>query len=342
MMPTDIDQRIQKARQLGVPEEIIQQRISQKYPEYNQRNFAQKALAVVHNNPIAKFLIEKGTNVAQDINAGIVGKLTEKTRTRAAQQAFDTAASIESQAANEVDPVRKKSLLQKAASLYKNVSDSASTTRGTYSEDVYQNPAIRGLEGANQIVGAANLPSTIKSGVNLATKAGRILSAPKQAIGRAIEQKATDAGTIPSEVLKEQFGTFNAPNPKLYEGISTASGKGDLMKVIKSEIFNQGRSAGGGIAEPSYKDILNYRKGAYTAAKYAKGVPQTSEQKLYANIGRAYDAILKAGAGTGRLDKAYSWLSKIENIAKPTKNVIKYAIMYKAAETLLNKAIPKN
>jgi hypothetical protein len=329
MIPSDLDQRIQKAKSLGVPEDVIHQRIAQKYPDYHKKN------------PVLKFLLGGAMNVAQDIGSGLAMKFQPGYQ-KSQDAALASSKALADRAAKTTDPETRRRMMKVAQDTNATVSQNAQNIQGGYSEDINVNPALRGLEASNQIVGAAGLPNTLKTGARLATKAGRVLANPKRIVGQALERKVANAGTISPDLLEKHFGSITSPKPELYEGLSSAQGQGELARMTRREIATQGRSAGGSITEPTYKDIFNLRKGSYAQAKYAQGTPATPEQKLYANIGRAYDAILKEGAGTGKLDKAYSMLSRIQGISKPMKNTLKYILMYKAGEALINKAVPKS
>lgn len=143
----------------------------------------------------------------------------------------------------------------------------------------------------------------------------RVIANPKGAVGRAIERKAASAGTVPNELLEKTFGSFSKPNTKLIEDIGTARDKGKLLQKLKAEIVTQGRGAGGVVGGPTFKDILNLRKGAGTAGKFGSNA-SGEDILLNRKLQQAYSTILKEGAGTEKLDKLFSKLSTLQTIGK--------------------------
>lgn len=332
MQPKDLDQKIEKARQLGVPNDVIMQRVRKKYPEYHEKNLIESVISKVMGT---------STNIAKDIGAS-VGISTTPGYQKSQDAALASSQRLAERARTSTDPEERRRMMKIAQETNQTVGDNAQRVRGQFSEDIGDNYAVRAVKGAGEIATAIEAPAAIKAGAKLAGKAGRIALNPKRAVGQALEKKIASAGMVKPGALEAEFGTVRAPNTKLTEGLSSSSGQADLLQKIKREIGTQGRSPGGDISNPTYTDIFNFRKGAYGQARYAKGTPATPEQKLYANIGRAYDKILKEGADTGRLDKAYTLLSKLEGVSKPVKKTLKYILMYKAAESLVNKVVPRN
>lgn len=143
--------------------------------------------------------------VAQDINAGLIAKGTEKTRNQASGVGFETANKLEQQAMNEQDPTKKKQILKQAMSIYQGVGENAQDTRQTFSEDVYGNPLTRGLSASSQIATVAEAPSTIKSAAQIIANPKKLapkLFTSKAALGQAREAAAKNVNIDTKSLLQ--------------------------------------------------------------------------------------------------------------------------------------------
>lgn len=112
------------------------------------------------DNPIngaLNFLLGGAKNVAQDINAGVVANMTAPTRQRTADQAIQTAQSLEEQSLRESNPQKAALLHQQSQALLGEISRNAQSVAQTFSPDVKQNPLTRGAVAGAQVAGAAEL-----------------------------------------------------------------------------------------------------------------------------------------------------------------------------------------
>lgn len=309
-------------------DEEIGKRMLQKYPQYKNQ------VSVKPEKPaILKLLLNASTNIAQDVGTGIRGKITQPTFNKAQE----TARQLEQQSIGEQDPARKKALLQEANRLHADVSRQAGDLGKSFSPDIKMNPLLRSLLGAVEIGGTAEIPAATAGIARTGLKVAKIVAHPKQAVGRALEQKVASAGRVPNDLLEKYFGTYNRPNEALIEKVGTARDRGKLLKIIRGEIVNQGSSGGGVVQGPTYRDILNYRIGAGTKGRFGSQAP-AEEQLLNRNIQRAYSQILKEGAGTENLDKIYSLLAKAQGT---TRKALPYGIGGAVSYALINKLLNK-
>lgn len=210
------------------------------------------------------------------------------------------------------------------ADVIKNMIKGTVSDAGEFIKDpvdfVYERPVDTALYAIPATKYGKGAAKTAKSTV------GTVLS-PKKTAGKLIEKRAASAGEVPPEMFEKYFGTVRRPNENLYRGLSPASGESILEQLLRKEIANQGISPGGVVPNPTYSDILNYRKGSYSAGKAAKGTSATPEQRLYQNMGKAYSQMLKEGAGTGGPDKIFNMLSKVDSKTKGTAGYLtKYVI----------------
>lgn len=306
MPPADIDQKIQKARQLGVPEDIIMKRVKTKYPEYGKKS-------------VGGFIQNIGKNVG-DIGSGVYNLVNT------GRKAFFSP-----------DPQEKSQAMSQTGSMLQNIPGAVAQDVGEFVSNpvdyAYKNPVDVLLSAFPVAKGAAKT-------ARVATKAAKVAVNPKRAVGRAIESRVADAGRIKPEALSKRFGTLRNPNEELVEGIGTARDKSKLLELLRQEIEGQLRYQDLN-KTPLYHDIFKLRQGAGQAARYGKGQAATAEQLLNRNIQRAYGEILKEGAGTGRLDKVYNLLSNIEGAGKKALpygvgGVVAYSLIQKLMNNLFS------
>ena len=177
------------------------------------RQKADKATSQMRGNPVVQGISQAGGAVGevalggayrtmQDIVAGMIANMTDPIRQKAAQDAFALARSIEEQATNEMDPPKRRQLLLQANTIYDNISRNAQSVADTFSDDVTQNPFLRGLEAGSEIAGAAAI------GANpMATMKGiaEPLKHPMQA-GQSVIDALKHPKTAITDFVKQDFG----------------------------------------------------------------------------------------------------------------------------------------
>ena len=109
------------------------------------------------SNPIMNFILGNSLRISKDLSSGINANMTEQSRNTANNQAFQTARTLENQAANTSDPTQKKELLSQANNIYSQVSQGASDVSQSFSQDVNQNPLWRGVKSGSEIGAAADV-----------------------------------------------------------------------------------------------------------------------------------------------------------------------------------------
>lgn len=155
---------------------------------------------------------------------------------------------------------------------------------------------------------------TAKAGAKVAKNTvttTKFVKSPMKTISKKIETKAERAGALPDEAFREKFGTKDNPNMELLDKLTGAGGEADLLKELLHEIV--AFESSGGKLTKTFSSALKKRQGLYNEGKAARGMDATPEQQLKQNMARAYSELLKEGAGTGGLDKAYSLLKKLES-----------------------------
>jgi hypothetical protein len=309
---------VQAAKQAGYSDEEINSYLSSRSASQPQEK---------KMNPLLNLVLGNSLRVANDVGSGIGTRMRQGSQDQSIQNAND----LVNLAGRTTDSAKKQALYRQAQGLYGNVHSNATADANSFSEDVNQNPLWRGLKSGTEIASLAEAPDAVM-------KAGKFLKMlnPRNT-GKLIEETAAKGGEVPVDKLVQKFGSINNPNPELIKGLSSASGKQDLIDVLNREIMNQGRSAGGEIAQPTYSDILDLRKGSYSQA-YDKLVPK-SQQGLYKNIGRAYDAILKEGVpDIAAPDKMYSLLSKVNGSKKTIGKIAGGILAYRLINNALSGA----
>ena len=112
-------------------------------------------------NPIIDYLLGGAMNVVQDVGTGIRSKMERPNLQKNEQMA----SQFEQEAMRTTDPQQKKTLLQQANNLRQSISGEAQDISKSFSPDVKQNPALRGLVAGGQIAATAELPGLVKGGI---------------------------------------------------------------------------------------------------------------------------------------------------------------------------------
>lgn len=142
-------------------------------------------------------LLGNAKNTFQDIRAGAIAANPRIQESR--EQGFKQAQQLEQMAQAEKDPTRKKALLQEAAKLYAGIGDEAQMTAQSFSEDVKDDPVLRGVGAGSEIATLAEAPAILKSVFNV-VKNPKVLS-PKEALGKVFTQDKGKA--LRNEVVDE-------------------------------------------------------------------------------------------------------------------------------------------
>ena len=111
----------------------------------------------ITSNPIMNFILGNSLRIPKDLSSGIKANMTEQSRNAANNQAFQTARTLENQAANTSDPTQKKELLSQANNIYSQVSQGAQDVSQSFSKDVTQNPLWRGVKSGSEIAALADV-----------------------------------------------------------------------------------------------------------------------------------------------------------------------------------------
>jgi hypothetical protein len=136
---------------------------------------------------ITDILLGGAKKIANDSVAGVTANLTENQRNQSRDSAFAAAKYLENQAQATDDMQKRKQLLQQAQQLYNTTGNQAAQTANTFSEDVKDNPLLRGLGAATEIATIADAPTLAAGGKNLV--AGGITKA-KGLVGKNTEISA--------------------------------------------------------------------------------------------------------------------------------------------------------
>ena len=326
MPPRDIDQRIQKARDLGVPDEIIINRVKTKYPDYGKKSvggFLQNLKA--NAGEVVGGLANVGGNILK-ASPFTPGSQQEKT------QATGNVLNVAKNAPGAIASDFTKLVSNPIDYAYKNPIDAAT----------WALPVGKGLNIAGK--------GAVKAGKVAKTASYVVRPGALKTTGEALESTIAGKGKVPNKALEDYFGTINNPNTTLYEKSTPVGDRGKILNILKREIGNQGRTDMPE-AKQSYTDIFNKKKSADVGAKWEKGKNPTSEQLLYKNISGAYSNILKnIDPEITKLQEKYGVMKKAEGIRKSaTSNiphniagVIKWVVLYRLANQALNTIMPRD
>lgn len=148
----------------------------------------------LQQNPIANFLQGNSLRISQDFSSGINANMTEGVRTKRNKEAFQQAKKFEEAAAVTQDPMIKKKLLSQANDIYGQVSKAEQEVSQSFSSDVQQNPAWRGLKAGGEVASLANLIVSAPTIARSIGKAGNAVLHPFRLVN-SIRDKAIQAAT---------------------------------------------------------------------------------------------------------------------------------------------------
>lgn len=280
MPPGDIEQRIKRALDLGVPSEIVQQRVKQKYPEYGRKTGAG--------------FIQNLTRNAGETVGGIGDLLQLSAQSR--PDILNPQGSVQ----NQMNMVGAISQIpgQLAGEIGKFASDPVKYT--------YENPLDVLL----------SLYPGIKTGKTLTKTSSRYVRTG-QKIGKAGESIGVIPEQQVSELFGKYFSPEEIPNI-LRRAKIPSDLAGEFDKLIRGVAERKGKITKPKLNDPvTGKELLEERISQRTQGKVEKGKQATPEQRTRQEIGSQMSKILHdLSPELEKLDKAFGKKAKVGGAIK--------------------------
>lgn len=255
----------------------------------------------ITQNPILNFLIGGATRTAQDIGTGIRSRMAQP----ALQQDQQTADSLSQQAKDAFDSgdyETAKMLFEQAKNISGGVSTQAQDISKSFTTDVNDNPALRGLSAGAEIAGAASLPGLSKLLSTTIKQTPKKLNLMKKiGDGRAAAANASKVTVSGDEVVR---GIEKWAN-------NVASGQREeakkFVEAVRDKFAGKKLSAAEGLTEKS----SSYDSG-YLLTRQARGAEAAGERK----VAEIIKNILHTDKEIAKFDKKFDRLYNVKKFVK--------------------------
>lgn len=269
-------------------------------------------------------LLGDSLNVAKDVGAGISANQSAVGRKQSVDRSMKQAEMMIQQAQKTSDPQLKQELFRRAQDVYSGVSQNEREVASTFSEDVGENPFIRGLNLGQEVTTLAGIPGFLKGAYKTGAKAihpFRSVGEMKQAAVAQAQGKSL-SGDQMFAALEKARKTISPTDIKSYDAF-LASAKPALQgKQIPIETAvqlqqhaNSAFTAAGKVGKSS-KAVFNKILGDSIRGQIKVAAPKIAEanklfEYLYGAQGFAKKAVLPAAISAGVGIPLYALFSRL-------------------------------